>query len=147
MLEASGGGKYVGVDFSGPMLELAGRRMQRFGERAQLVSGGFLEVELDGSFDLIAALGLFDYLDRPQDFTDRMAALCSERGAAIASFPRWTPVKGPVRKVRYEWINKCPIFNYTEPQLRDLFTESGFGRVEVERKHAGYMVRAWRASG
>ena len=29
--------------------------------------------------------------------------------------------QGPVRKLRYEVINNCPIFNYTERELRFLF--------------------------
>jgi ubiquinone/menaquinone biosynthesis C-methylase UbiE len=145
LLDASGG-TYVGVDFSGPMLELAEQRMSRFGPKAKLVTGDFLEAELEGNFDLIVALGLFDYLDRPELFTRRMFELCSEKGAAIASFPRWTAVKGPIRKVRYEWINKCPIFNYTRDGLEDLFSESGFERRQIEQKYAGFMVRAWRSA-
>jgi hypothetical protein len=70
-----------------------------------------------------------------------MFELCS--GAAIASFPKWTWFKGPIRKVRYEWINRCPIFNYTEPQLRELF--AAFDRVEIDEQHAGFLVRAHRS--
>jgi 2-polyprenyl-3-methyl-5-hydroxy-6-metoxy-1,4-benzoquinol methylase len=139
MLDA-GAAEYVGIDFSAPMIDLATKRLSRFGPKVKLVSGDFLGGELEGPFDVVTALGFFDYLPEPQLFTRRMAELCS--GTAIASFPKWTPVKGPLRKVRYEWINKCPIFNYTEPQLQKLFADSGFGRVEIERKHAGFLARA-----
>ena len=47
-----------------------------------------------------------------------MSELCD--GTVVASFPRWTWTKGPIRKVRYEMINHCPIFDYTEQQLREL---------------------------
>ena len=143
VLEA-GAGEYVGIDFAAPMIELATQRLERFADRARLVTGDFLEAELAGPFDVIIALGLFDYLDRPGPFARRMRELCS--GTTLASFPAWTWVKGPLRKVRYEWINDCPIFNYTEPQLREIFTGGGFERVETERfVRGGYLVRASRS--
>jgi methyltransferase family protein len=140
MMEA-GAGDYVGIDFSEPMIELAERRLSRFGDSVKLVSGDFLTKELEGPFDVILALGLFDYIEEPEVFARRMRELCS--GTTIGSFPGWTWVKGPIRKVRYEWINDCPIFNYTAPQLEELFRATGFERVEVEEfVKGGFLVRA-----
>jgi SAM-dependent methyltransferase len=139
----AGAGEYVGIDFSAPMLELAERRLTRFGERVSLVQGDFLEQPLEGRFDLIIALGLFDYIEQPHLFTRRMYALCS--GTVLGSFPAWTWIRGPIRKIRYEWINDCPIFNYTERELDLLFSASGFERVAVEEfTRGGYLVRAGR---
>lgn len=145
ILEA-GAGEYVGIDFSEPMIELAERRLARFSDSIGLVSGDFLTTPLDGRFDVIVALGLFDYIGEPEAFTRRMLELCS--GTTIASFPGWTWIKGPIRKVRYEWVNDCPIFNYDEPQLDRLFRGTGFERVEVEEfVRGGFLVRASRATG
>ena len=141
-LEA-GASRYVGVDFSEPMLELARSRLARFGSRATLVHGDFLDAPLDGPFDVILALGLFDYVAEPHVFTRRMHELCS--GEVVASFPKWTWLKGPIRKVRYEVVNDCPIFNYTERELRLMFGASGFSRVDViAATRSGYLVRAFR---
>jgi len=142
MLDA-GARDYVGIDFSQPMLDLAAERLKRFEGKVSLITSDFLEGEIVGRFDVVAALGFFDYLDRPELFTKRMHELTAEGGAAIASFPRWTWVKGPIRKVRYEWVNKVPIFDYTEEQLRDLF--AAFDRVEIDQQHAGFLVRAHRS--
>src|SRR5919201_4619984 len=128
VLEA-GAGRYVGVDFSGPMLELARNRLERFGSKVELVEADFLTTPLDGSFDVILALGFFDYTPQPWPFTRRMFELCS--GVVVASFPTWTWVKGPIRKVRYEIINDVSIFNYTRRELEFLFGASGFSRVEI----------------
>ena len=143
ILEA-GAGEYVGIDFSEPMLELAGQRLARFGDdRVQLVTGDFLAQQLEGKFDVIVGLGLFDYLPNPEAFAHRMREVAADGGSVVASFPRWTWFKGPIRKVRYEWINDCPIFNYTEPQLRGIFSDAGFASVEIERpRRSGYMLRA-----
>jgi SAM-dependent methyltransferase len=141
----AGAADYVGIDFSEPMLELARQRLERFGPRVTLVKGDFHEEPLQGPFDVILALGLFDYVAEPHLLTRRMYELCAEGGEVVASFPKWSWLKGPVRKVRYEVINDCPIFNYTERELRLVFGASGFSRVEVIRAtRSGYHVRAHR---
>lgn len=138
-----GSDAYVGVDFSEPMVRMAERRLARFGPRAKLLQGDFLDVPLEGPFEVVVALGLFDYLPEPHRFARRMYELCS--GSVVASFPRWNWLKGPVRKIRYEVINNCPIFNYTERELRFMFGAAGFSRVEVvPRGGTGFLVRADR---
>src|SRR5581483_7703678 len=126
----AGASRYVDVDLSDTMLELAKQRLARFEDRVELVQGDFLTVPLEGPFDVVLALGYFDYIEDAPAHARRMAELCG--GSVVASFPRWTWTKGPIRKVRYEVINRCPIFDYTESQLRGLF--SGFAKVDV---HAG----------
>ena len=141
-LEA-GASSYVGVDFSAPMLDLARRRLVRFGDRVTLVEGDFIDAPLEGPFDVVLALGFFDYIPDPHLFVRRMYKLCS--GEVVASFPKWSWVKGPVRKIRYEVVNDCPIFNYTERELRLMFGAGGFSRVDVvAATRSGYLVRAFR---
>jgi len=141
----AGAAAYVGIDFSEPMLDLSRQRLARFGDKVTLVKGDFHEEPLEGPFDVIVALGLFDYIDEPHVFARRMHELCADGGEVVASFPRWSWLKGPVRKVRYEWINDCPIFNYTERELRMMFGAAGFSKVEVLRAtRSGFHVRAHR---
>jgi SAM-dependent methyltransferase len=141
-LEA-GARDYVGIDFSEPMLALARERLARFGERVSLVQGDFRETPLDEGFDVVLALGLFDYQADPESFATRMHDLTAPGGSVVASFPRWHWLKGPVRKLRYEVINDCPIFDYTEEGLRELFAAAGFGHVEVDAPGtSGFLVRA-----
>lgn len=145
VLEA-GAASYLGVDFAEPMIELARRRLARFEDRAELVCGDFLEVPIERSFDVVLALGLFDYLPDPGRFARRMYELCAGGGCLVGSFPAWSLVKGPVRKVRYEWIGDCPIFNYTREGVERLLGEAGFGEIELlSPGRSGYLVRARRA--
>jgi hypothetical protein len=106
------------------------------------VAADFLAADLPGSFDVILALGLFDYLPEPHVFTRRMFELSAEHGCVVASFPRWSPVKGPIRKIRYEKINDCPIFNYTRRELELLFGASGFAHLEIKTRSSGHLLRA-----
>jgi SAM-dependent methyltransferase len=135
---------WVGVDFAERMLELARERLVRFGERAQIIPGDFLDVPLDGPFDVVFALGLFDYIGKPEPFMARMCELCASGGSLVASFPSWSPLKGPVRKIRYEWINSCPIFDYDVPRVRGMLEGAGFARSEITARRSGLLARAWR---
>lgn len=141
----AGAGRYVGIDFAEPMLDLARDRLARFGDRVTLIPGDFRETPLEGPFDVILALGLFDYLPDPHRFSRRMYELCAAGGCVVGSFPTWSAVKGPIRKLRYEVIGDCPVFNYSHRELELLFGASGFERVELRAPgRSGFLVRAWR---
>jgi SAM-dependent methyltransferase len=140
-----GAARYLGIDFSEPMIELAGERLNRFQGRAALIRDDFLSAGIDGTFDVILALGLFDYLPNPEAFAGRMFDLCAPGGCAIGSFPAWSLIKGPIRKLRYEWLGDCPIFNYTGLGIERLFGQARFSRVEVLAPgRSGFLVRAFR---
>jgi SAM-dependent methyltransferase len=138
-LEA-GAGEYVDLDLAKEMLDLAKERLGRFGERVKLVQGDFLTTPVEGRFDVVLALGYFDYQEDADRHVRRMREVCS--GSVVASFPRWSWVKGPIRKLRYEVIGNCPIFNYTHRELRFLFGAAGFGRTVVRAGRSGFLVRA-----
>src|SRR5579884_801441 len=127
----AGASRYLGIDFSAPMIELARDRLERFGPRAKLVTEDFLTAPLEGTFDVVLALGLFDYLPNPAAFARRMFEHCAGGGCLVGSFPAWSAVKGPVRKVRYEWLGDCPIFNYDREELERMFRDAGFARTEL----------------
>jgi SAM-dependent methyltransferase len=135
-----GASEYVGVDFSAPMLALAQDRLARFGERATLIEADFLDVDLAGHFDLVLALGVFDYVAAPEPMVRQIAALST--GSVVATFPRWSWIKGPVRHLRYEVLLDCPIYDYTIRELRFLFGAAGFERVRVVKRGAGFLVEA-----
>ncbi|HLY48841.1 MAG TPA: class I SAM-dependent methyltransferase [Solirubrobacteraceae bacterium] len=143
VLEA-GAAHYVGVDFSEPMIELAKARLSRFGDRARLITEDFLLASLEPPFDVTLAVGLFDYLPNPGQFLSRMGELSAPGGAIVASFPAWSLVKGPVRKVRYEWIGDCPIFNYDRTGLESMLRAAGFTRQNILAPgRSGFLVQAY----
>jgi SAM-dependent methyltransferase len=145
VLEA-GASAYLGIDFSEPMIGLARSRLERFGERVKLVGDDFLTARLQGPFDVVLALGLFDYLPDPHPYTRRMFDLTAPGGCMVGSFPAWSPMKGPIRKIRYEWIGNCPIFNYTRREVKLLLGASGFDSVSIIRPgRSGCLARAYRS--
>jgi SAM-dependent methyltransferase len=145
VLEA-GAARYVGIDFSEPMIDLARERLARWDDRIELIAEDFLNASVDERFDVILAVGFFDYIPDPARFVSRIAELSEPGAAVVASFPAWSWLKGPVRKVRYEWIGDCPIFNYTTQGIERLFQDGGFTRTEVRApSRHGYLLRAYRA--
>jgi SAM-dependent methyltransferase len=139
-----GASRYVDVDLSDAMLALARERLERFGDRVELLQADFLVAPLEPPFDVVLALGYFDYVEDAPRHVARIADLCT--GSAVASFPRWTWTKGPLRKLRYEVINNCPIFDYTADELRRMFADAGFAQVELRVGRSGYLVRADRSA-
>jgi SAM-dependent methyltransferase len=143
----AGASHYVGIDFAEPMVELARERLERFGDRVELITDDFASAPIGGAYDVVVALGLFDYLPDAERFARRMWELCAPSGCVVGSFPTWSLVKGPVRKVRYEWIGDCPIFNYSREQLERMFSAAGFEQLEIlSPGRTGYLVRAHRTS-
>ena len=139
-----GASRYVDVDLSDTMLGLARERLARFGDKVELVQGDFLATPLQGPFDVVLALGYFDYIPNADAHARRMGELCS--GSAVASFPRWTWTKGPIRKVRYEVINNCPIFDYTHEGVTQMFTDAGFAYVDLHEGKSGFLARASKSA-
>ena len=135
-----GASRYVDVDLSDSMLELARQRLARFGDKVILLQGDFLETQIPGSYDVILALGYFDYIENAPAHVERMGRLIAPGGSVVASFPRWTWTKGPIRKLRYEVVNNCPIFDYTRDGLLQLF--STFSNVEIRAGRSGFLLRA-----
>lgn len=136
-----GASRYVDIDLSDSMLELARERLQRFDEdKVTLIQGDFLRAAIPGSYELILALGYFDYIEDAPAHVRRMRELIAPGGSVIASFPRWTWTKGPIRKLRYEVINNCPIFDYTRDGLGDLF--AAFSNTEIRPGKSGFLLRA-----
>lgn len=140
MLE-HGASRYVDIDLSDSMLELARERLERFDEgKVTLIQGDFLRAAIPGSYELILALGYFDYIEDAPAHVRRMRELIAPGGSVTASFPRWTWTKGPIRKLRYEVINNCPIFDYTRDGLGELF--AGFSNMEIHPGRSGFLLRA-----
>jgi SAM-dependent methyltransferase len=136
----AGAARYVGVDFSPHMLALARERLGGF-EAVELLEGDFVDVDIRERFDVVLALGLFDYLEEPTRAAEWMRARCSS--TLLASFTRWDWVKAPIRHIHYELLHRCPISDYTEVDAEQLLNAAGFSNVEfVFRGRRGFFVSA-----
>jgi SAM-dependent methyltransferase len=133
----AGAGRYVGIDVSPQMLALARRRLMEH-EAVELIEGDFLDADVPGTFDVVLALGLFDYLEEPARAASWIRDHCAS--TLVASFPRWDWVKAPARHLYYA-LYRCPIFEYTEARSEELLRDAGFSSVEFpSRGPRGFLV-------
>jgi SAM-dependent methyltransferase len=135
----AGASAYVGIDVSPAMLALARARLGA-DPRVQLLEADVLSSQLDGEFDVVLALGLFDYLSEPGTAFAWMRAHCSS--TLVASFTRSDLVKSPSRRLWYR-LHGCRVFDYDEDQVARLLHAAGFPDAGVvQRGPRGFLVCA-----
>jgi len=120
-----GASKVIGIDYSQKMVELAKKlsREKNVSDRCEFIKEDFLAYSPKEKFDIVVALGVFDYIANPAAFLSKMRALT--RVKMIASFPRVSLVRMPIRKIRYA-IRRCPLYFYSHKQLNGICKELGF---------------------
>lgn len=140
---AAGATNVVGVDFAEPMLELARKRAASdpYGSSCHFERGDFTTWDPRDQADIVAALGVFDYVENARDFWSKM--LRSAKRSAIASFPS-PRLRGWIRKVRYN-LKGCPLFLYDERDVERWTRDEGWVEFEVpQRNSSGFTVVARR---
>jgi SAM-dependent methyltransferase len=140
-LKNSPGSTLFGIDFAQSMVDYARTAAKAEGleKRARFEKGDFLEWDFKGEkFDVSSACGVFDYIRDAGPFLKRMAEVTSK--AFVASWPE-NGLRMALRRYRYT----CPVFHYTEEQIRDLHKKTGVTDFEVVKMPAGWMsVGRWR---
>ena len=130
---ARSGAEVVGVDFSDEMLHMARTRAEEAGvsDRTTFISGDFTEWarETDQHFDASFAMGVLDYVEDSTGFIQMMASVSDE---VIASFPTPTPVRMPLRKLRYS-LRKCPVHFYWRREVERMYQNAGLADTEIKR--------------
>jgi predicted TPR repeat methyltransferase len=126
-LEA-GAESVTGVDISRGMLGVAAARLEKYGGRARLIEGDFMTTRLDGEFDVVTAIGVFDYVAEPATFMARAMSFAS--GCFIATFPRAGTLRALIRSIRLA-LKRCPVYFYGERRVDELAAGCG---AETERR-------------
>lgn len=135
-----GARRVVGVDFSAPMLELARQytRVKHVADRCEFIQADFLEYPFQETFDVVVALGVFDYVADPVRVLRRMSELANAK--VVASFPGVSPVRAPLRKMRYA-LRGCPVYFYTGAKLKQICHDAGLPSFHIEKlASSGYML-------
>ena len=138
----AGAKRVVGIDFSQPMIQLA-EKFSREHTRETIctfLQADFIEHVFEEKFDVVAALGVLDYIADPVSFLKRMASLANRK--VIASFPGVSWPRSPLRKIRYA-LRGCPLYFYKRPQLARICEQAGFSNYRiVPYASAGFLVIA-----
>lgn len=131
----------VGVDGAPAMLQ-RGRSLATtagVADRVELREADFHRYEDPRRFDVVWALGVFDYETRPDALLARMAGW--SRREVVASFRRGGTLRAPLRRLAYR-RRGCPIFFHGREEVRALFARAGLAGVRIEKLDSLWLARA-----
>jgi predicted TPR repeat methyltransferase len=128
-----GAAHLTALDPAGRMLELTQERIAKIGkqDRLTVLQGFFPQVRPPGRIDFAIVMGVMDYVEDKLGFMKGLRGLGDIQAAAV-SFPSKHWFRSPIRKIRYN-LRKCPLWFYTEPQIRQLGEQAGFSTVEIRK--------------
>src|SRR5918911_1070418 len=120
-----GASRVVGVDFSNNMLKLAAKEAQQHqvADRCTFIEADFLEHDLNDTFDISIAMGVFDYVPEQVTFLRKMTALTS--GKVIVAFPGHSLLREPARRLRYKLAGKGDVYLYGRDDVERIATQAG----------------------
>ena len=139
----AGAREVTGIDSAPGMLQIARQVTSGFEDRVELIQGDFLAKELAGPYDLVVALGVFDYLyqEAPQ-FLAKMQRLAAR--AVVFSAPGRALLRMPVRAWRYRHKGVAVHF-YRYQELADICKQARFRFFSINRvRSSGYVVVGWK---
>ena len=134
----------VGIDGAASMLAMARKRAQAAGvaERCSFIQMDFLLQPLEGGFDIVVALGVFDYIKEHMKLLVSIARASED--LAVASFPMKWSYRTPLRRIRLG-LRGVPVYFYTRSQLDAAFVEVGFSDRRIVRLGPSYLVIAHKS--
>lgn len=133
-----------GIDFSQPMLDIAIQRAKenKVADICQFELNDFLQMDLKERFNFVIALGVFDYLIDPYPFLKKMKLAAKTK--IIASFPGYSLIRTPLRKLRYLITAKGKIHFYDYEEIKSLVDKVQFSNAEIRplKTGSGYVLIA-----
>jgi SAM-dependent methyltransferase len=140
-LAKQGAARVVGVDIAPQMLGLARALAARQGveQACEFVHADVLEWQTTEQFDLVIAIGLWDYIADPLPRLRVVRRL--SRGKFLSSWPRLWTWRTPIRRVRLG-LQGCPVYFFRRLQIDRYLQESGFRVRSCEAIGKLYCVEA-----
>ena len=141
MLEAvnRGAGKVVGLDAASGAIRAARKIAGELSvlDNVNFIKADFIDYELEDEFDILLAVGYFDYIFDPALHLEKMLQVA--RGLIYASFPRrWHPLT-PVRKLRLA-LKRCAVRFYSSRQLKELMRDLKCDNYLLRKVARDYVV-------
>lgn len=148
LLAKENASKVVGVDYSQQMIDIAKEFVKNKGHEEKIqfeCVDFFTKYQTNEKFNISIALGVFDYLQFPEKFLEKMKSVT--KGKIIASFPARYAFQAPIRRV-WLYTRKCPVYFYTESQLQKIYEGVGLKEIKIIKTPlnslipTGYVVSA-----
>lgn len=122
----------LGVDFADGMIKFAKEknRLLGFEDKCSFIQADFFKPPLpkEQIFDYAIVTGVMDYIGNQKEFIDNVLRVT--KSTAFFSFPKDGGLLAVQRKLRYKL--KCPLFLYTNDQVKKLFEGINGASVSIE---------------
>lgn len=144
-LAKRGASRVVGVDVAPEMLRLASEHVACTGvaERCEFVRADVEHWMTEERFDLVIAIGFWDYIEDPRSRLAKIRRLSERR--FLSAWPRAETWRAPVRKARLSVLD-CPVYFYRWDAVCRLLEGAGFTISSISEIGQLYCVDA-RLSG
>jgi ubiquinone/menaquinone biosynthesis C-methylase UbiE len=137
LLANNGIPKVTGLDYADGMLALARTMLpETLRSKVGYIKGDLMEWQSSEKFDCVMALGVFDYLDRPGLFLDKMKSFALKK--VIFSVPGKGNLRQFIRTIRYT-LRHCPLYFYNRKDLKKLLEYPGTTAEIKKIGSSGYL--------
>lgn len=137
-----GAAHVTGVDIAPEMLKLARELAAKNGhsEICDFEHADVLNWRTEQKFDIVIAIGFWDYIAEPPERLRIIRKLTA--GKFLSAWPRFWTWRMPVRKVRLQYIQGCPVYFFRRSQIHRLIESAGFKVESCETVGKLYCVEA-----
>ncbi len=142
---AAKGLKVLGIDFSDAMIAKAKQAKSNYQKPIQLdfICADFLEYQFSSTFDIVIALGFFDYVPQAEAYLYLMKMQNLAKKEVMVSFPAEENILSLQRKIRYKFFKKCPVYFYRKKFLTELAEKCVFYKYNIECIHRDYLLKGF----
>lgn len=125
-LAKRGAAKVTGVDVADTMIKLAGELCRKEGvaDKAKFYHSDVLTWKPDQMYDLTIAIGFWDYIMDPPERLKLIRKFTTKQ--FLSAWPRYWTWRMPVRKVRLEYLDGCPVYFFKKEEVVHMLETSGF---------------------
>jgi len=122
---AKRGAQVTGVDFAPEMLKLGQQLAEKEGvtDRVKFVLSDVIDWKTDEKFDLVIAIGFWDYVRDPLPRLKVIRSLT--KTTFLSAWPRAGTLRAAIRTVRLK-ADGCPVYFFTQAQVEDYLQRAGF---------------------
>ncbi len=133
----------TGIDFSSEMINMAAqvRAGKDVKGKLDFTCVNLMDFNPQQKFDVVIALGVFDYISQPQAYLEKMMSLAIKE--IIVSFPAAGDIWSIQRKARYCLFKRCPVYFYKKRQIEGLCIQSGLSNFKLKRLHRDYFLQEY----
>lgn len=131
--------RIVGIDASEEMISLASQRPELMAQGSvEIVRADYSDWQTAEKFDVVLAMGFFDYTDAPASYLAKMRE--QSRLSVFASFPSRHWFRTPFRWTRRR-LQGTKVYFYSDAEISRLGQEAGFEKSEVVKLPGAGMNR------